>query len=130
MEARAMPTARWVLPEPVPPTRTRLRCCARKPPPASARERLVDRRVGEHELVDLLGEGQLGDRELVPDRARLLLVKLGRQQIADDALRLVLALHRGGDDLVVGGLHAEQLEATHRGQDLGTLHQMAFLRRS
>ena len=42
-----------------------------------AHERLVDRRGGEGELVDLLGEGQLGDRELVLHRARLLLAELG-----------------------------------------------------
>jgi hypothetical protein len=37
----------------------------------------VDRRVGGPELVDLLGEGQLGDGELVVHRARLLLTHLG-----------------------------------------------------
>jgi hypothetical protein len=40
MQARAMPTARWVLPVPEPPTRTRLRCWARKPPPARSRTRV------------------------------------------------------------------------------------------
>jgi hypothetical protein len=95
-----------------------------------AHERFVDRRVGEGELADLLGEGQPGDGELVLHRARLLLAQLGGEQVADDPLRLVLALHRRGDDLVVGRLHAEQLEPAHRGEDLGTLHQMALLRRS
>jgi hypothetical protein len=33
-------------------------------------------------------------------------LRLAVQQVADDALRLVLTLHRGGDDLVEGGLHA------------------------
>jgi hypothetical protein len=37
----------------------------------------VNRGVGEHELVDLLGEGQLGDGDLVLHRARLLLTDLG-----------------------------------------------------
>jgi hypothetical protein len=40
MQARAMPTATWVLPVPVPPISTRLRCWARKPPPARSRTRV------------------------------------------------------------------------------------------
>src|SRR3954452_18620120 len=39
-------------------------------------ERLVDRRALEPEAVDVLGERQLGDGELVLDRARLLLADL------------------------------------------------------
>ncbi len=42
-----------------------------------ADQRLVDRRAGEVEVVDVLGQRQLGDRELVLDRARLLLADLG-----------------------------------------------------
>ena len=38
---------------------------------------------------------------------------LGVEQIADDALRLVLALDGGGHDLVEGGLHAVELELAH-----------------
>jgi hypothetical protein len=47
-----------------------------------AHERFVDRRVLEGEVVDVLGERQLGDRELVFDRASLLLRDLGLQEIA------------------------------------------------
>ena len=68
-----------------------------------AHQSLVDGRAREGELVDVLGERQLGDGDLVLDRARLLLGDLGLQQVADDALRFVLALHRRGDDLVEGG---------------------------
>src|ERR1700690_2188334 len=39
-------------------------------------QRLVDRRALELEVVEVLGERQLGDGELVLDRARLLLVDL------------------------------------------------------
>ncbi len=60
-----------------------------------ADQRLVDRRVGEVEVLDVLGQRQLGDGELVFDGARLLLGDLGRQQIADDPRRLVLALDAG-----------------------------------
>ena len=38
-----------------------------------ADQRLVDRRAVEVEVVDVLGQRQLGDGELVLDRARLLL---------------------------------------------------------
>jgi hypothetical protein len=71
-----------------------------------AHKRLVDRRVLEHKIVDILGQRQLGDGELILDRARLLLGDLGLQEIADEALRLMLALQRDGERLVIGGLHA------------------------
>jgi hypothetical protein len=94
-------------------------------------QRLVDGRAVEDELVDLLGEGQLGDGDLVLDRTRLLLGDLGREQVADDPLRLVLPLHRGRDDLVIGCLHAEEFQSAHGGQDLGSLHHpLALLRLS
>ena len=73
--------------------------------------------------VDILGQRQLGDGDLVSDRPRLLLVDLGREQIADDALRLVLTLHRRGDDLVVGCPHAVELQFAHGSQDLGSFHR-------
>jgi hypothetical protein len=76
-----MAMARWVLPVPVPPTSTALRCWA-----------LVDRRALELEVGEVLGERQLGDGELVLDRARLLLVDLGVEQITDDALGFVRRL--------------------------------------
>ena len=44
-------TARWVLPVPVPPVSTRLRCWARKPPRARSRTRVVDRRAAEDETL-------------------------------------------------------------------------------
>src|ERR1700730_9469835 len=53
---------------------------------------LVDGCALELEVVEVLGQRQLGDGELVLDRAGLLLVDLGVEQITDDALRLVLAL--------------------------------------
>src|SRR5947209_1197724 len=48
-----------------------------------ADKRLVDRRVLEYEVVDVLGERQLGDAQLVLDRARLLLGDLRFQEVAD-----------------------------------------------
>jgi hypothetical protein len=86
-------------------------------------ERLVDRRTLELEVVEVLGEWQLGDGELVFDRSRLLLVDLRRQQIANDALRLMLAFDSGGHDLVEGVLHAVELELTHEVEQLSVKGQ-------
>ena len=94
-----------------------------------AHQRLVDRYILEVERVDVLRERHLGDRHLVLDRARLLLAELGRQEVADDALRLVLALHRRGDDLVIGGFHAVELERAHGVEDVGAVHHPAALLR-
>jgi hypothetical protein len=52
------------------------------------------------------------------------------QQIADDALRLVLALDGRGDDFIERGLHAVQFQIAHRSQNLGTFHHTALLRLS
>jgi hypothetical protein len=81
--------------------------------------------------LDLLGERELRHRDLVFDRARLFLGELGREQVADDALGLVLSLHGDGDDLIVCGSHAEELQPAHGGEYLGSLHHpVALLRRS
>src|ERR1700746_1249805 len=69
-------------------------------------EGLVDWRIFELEVFDVLGEWKLGNRELVLDRSRLLLADLGREQIADDALRFMLALDGGRPDLLEGGLYS------------------------
>ncbi len=92
-----------------------------------AHESLVDRRALEGEVVDVLGQRQLGDGELVLDRARLLLRDLGLQQIADEALRFMLALERRGERLVVGALHPVELEAAHHVEDFGSFHGHALL---
>src|SRR5258705_10697285 len=72
-------------------------------------QRLVDRRALEGEVIEVLGERQLGDGELVFDRARLLLVDLGAGQIADNALRFMLSLDGGGRDLVLSRLPARKV---------------------
>ena len=88
--------AKWVFPVPVPPTRTALRRCKESAAGEIANERLVDWRAREFEVVEILGERQLGNGELVTDRTRLLLVDLGGQQVANDALGFMLALDGGG----------------------------------
>jgi hypothetical protein len=44
----------------------------------------------------------------------LTLADLGRQQVADDLLRLVLAFEGRADDLVIGPFHAVELQLAHR----------------
>lgn len=88
-----------------------------------ADEGFVDRRVGEAEIAQILGQGQLGDAELVADRARLLVGDLRAQQVPKHPLRLVLAFDGGGHDLVEGRLHAEELERAHQGEERGPVHQ-------
>src|SRR5882757_5961852 len=90
----------------------------------------VDRRAAKSKVINILGQWQLGDGDLILDRARLLLADLGAQQIADDALGFVLALHRGDDDLIEGRLHAVKLQLAHGGENFGTLHQWTLLRLS
>jgi hypothetical protein len=93
-------------------------------------ERLIDRGALELEVIEVLGERQLGDGELVLDRARLLLVDLGVEQITDDTLGFMLAFDSRGHDLVEGGLHAVELELAHEVEELGSFHQLVLLRLS
>ena len=93
-------------------------------------QRLVDGCAFELEVLEILGKRQLGDGELVLDRAGLLLVDLGVEQVADNALGFVLALDGGRHDLVEGGLHAVELELAHEVEQLSTFHQMVLLRLS
>ncbi len=74
---------------------------------------LVDRRAVEYKVVDILGQRQLGNGHLILDRARLLFRDLGREEITNDPLRLMLALDGGGQDVVIGGLHAVEFEDAH-----------------
>jgi hypothetical protein len=89
-----------------------------------AHQALVDRCALEGEVIDILGERQLGDGHLVFDRPRLLLRYLGLEKIADDALWFVLALDRGGQRLVIRILHAEELQRAHHVEDFGPLHRL------
>jgi hypothetical protein len=95
-----------------------------------AHQCLVDRCALELEVVEILGERQLGNGELVSDLTRLLLVDLGGKQITNDTLRLVLAFDGRGHDLVEGGLHAVELELAHKVEQLGAFHQTVLLRLS
>ena len=92
-----------------------------------AHQALVDRRALELEAVDVLGERQLGDGQLVLDRACLLLGNLRLEQVAGEALRLMLAFERRGKDLVIGVFHPEEPELAHQVEDFGSLHDHVLL---
>ena len=92
--------------------------------------RLVDGCAFELEVLEILGKRQFGDGELVLDRARLLLVDLGVEQVADNALGFVLALDGSCHDLVEGSLHAVELEFAHEVEELSAFHQTVLLRLS
>ncbi|MNW03518.1 hypothetical protein D3C71_1994680 [compost metagenome] len=79
-------------------------------------------RVGEVVVIDILGQWQFGEGDLVFDRPGLLLGNLRLQQVPDDTGRFVLTLDAGGHCLVVGAAHTEQLQRTHHVEDLGSFH--------
>lgn len=85
-------------------------------------QRPIDGRVFELEVLKVLGKRQLGNGELVFDRTGLLLVDLGVEQVADDALGFVLALDSSRHDLVEGSLHAVEFEFAHEVEQLSALH--------
>ena len=128
MQLRAMAMARWLLPpEPVegagsPDQHGVALLGQERAAGEAADKRLVDRRGLEHEVVDVLGQRQLGDGELILDRARLLFGDLGAQQVADEALRFVLTLQRDGQRLVIGRLHAVELQLAHHVEHFGPFH--------
>jgi hypothetical protein len=73
--------------------------------------------------VRSFGERQLGDCELVFDRAGRLLGNFRLEQIAHDLLRLVASLDTVGHDFVEGRFHPEQLQLAHEIENLGAFHQ-------
>jgi hypothetical protein len=91
-----------------------------------ADQRLVDRCAGKVKVAEVFGQRQLGNGQLVFDRARLLLGDLGAEQIADNPRRLVPALDAGGHHLVVGGSHAVELEPRHELENVGALRHEAL----
>jgi hypothetical protein len=64
---------------------------------------------------------------LILDRACLLLRDLRLEQVAGEALWLMLAFERRGKDLVIGVLHPEEPESAHQVEDFGSLHDHVLL---
>ena len=92
--------------------------------------RLVDWRASKVEVVDVFGQRQFGNGQLVLDRARLLFGNLGGEQIADNARRLVPALDGGGHHLVISRTHAIELQPQHQLENIGAFHHEARRRLS
>ena len=127
-----MAMARCDLPVPVPPTSSGVALLGEESAAARqvADQRLVGRRAGEVEILDaVLGQRQLGNRQLVLDRAGLLHRRSRRgEQVADDAGRLMPALDAGRHHLVVGRLDRGQAIAQHRRQHLDQLGVVAVVK--
>src|SRR5512147_979836 len=85
-------------------------------------QRFVDRRAGEAEVLNGLGQRQSGGAHLVADRSRPLLGHLGLQQGTEHLIERVLAPEAVGNDLVEGGAHPGELERRHQLQQLMPLH--------
>ena len=75
---------------------------------------LIDGCVFKAELLQFLGQGQLGDGHLIFDGPRLLLANLGTEKITDNLLWFVLTFDGSGEDLVISRLHPVELEGAHR----------------
>jgi len=90
-------------------------------------QRLVDRSILEGEAIDILGQRQLGDRQLVSDRSGLLLGYFGLEQLSGKPLWLMLALECRGEQFILGVPHAEELELAHHGEHIGALHAHVLL---
>src|ERR1044071_5626484 len=107
MQLLAIAMAKWVLPVPVPPTSTALRCWAMKPPPARSLTSVSLIGVPSNwKSSRSLASGSLAMVSWYLIERACLLVDLGVEQVANNALGFVLTLDGGRHDLVEGGLHA------------------------
>jgi hypothetical protein len=86
---------------------------------------LIDWRALEVEVCKVLGEWQLGNGELVLDRARLFLSNLRLEELTDDPLRFVAPFQAVRHDFVEGSPHAKELQLAHEIENLGAFHQPA-----
>jgi hypothetical protein len=77
--------ARWVLPVPVLPTNG-VEALAMNPPLARSLTSVWLMGCPRTEVLKVLGKRQFGDGELVLDRASLLLIDLGVEQVANNTL--------------------------------------------
>lgn len=87
-----------------------------------AHQPLVDRRVVEHEGVEVLHRRQLGRRHPVADGGRVPVGCLGADQVGENLHGRALALQSRGDRLVEGAGHPLQAQAGQRRHHLMPLH--------
>jgi hypothetical protein len=86
----------------------------------------IDWRALEVEVCKILGEWQLGNGELVLDRACLFLGNLRLEELTDDLLRFMAPLQSVRHDFVEGSPHAKELQLAHEIENLGAFHQPAL----
>ena len=88
---------------------------------------LIDRRVGEDELVEVFEDREPGAADAIADRSGLPVGALGPDQAGDEWVDLVAPGEALAGDLVEAGAHAVELEFAHGLEDLMTFHQAIFL---
>ena len=88
---------------------------------------LIDRRIGEDELVEVLEDRELGAADAIADRARLPVGALGPDQAGDERMDLIAPGQALAGDLIEAGAHAVELELAHGLEDLMAFHQATFL---
>src|SRR5450759_2318907 len=88
---------------------------------------LIDRRIGEDELVEVFENRELGPADAVADRARLAVGAFGPDQTGYKRINLVAPGEALSGDLIEAGAHAVELEFAHGFQNLVAFHQAIFL---
>jgi len=88
---------------------------------------LIDRRVGEDELVQVLEHRELGGGDPIADRSCLPVGALCPDQAGDERVEFIAPGQALAGDLVEAGAHAVELEFTHGVEDLMAFHQATFL---
>src|SRR5581483_4740553 len=88
---------------------------------------LVDWRIGEDELVEVLEDRELGAADTIADRSRLPVRVLGADQAGDEREDFITPGKPLAGDLIEAGAHAIELEPAHGLEDLMAFHHATFL---
>jgi hypothetical protein len=88
---------------------------------------LVQRRVGEDELVEVFEHREPCAADAIADRSRLTVSALGSDQAGDEGIDLIAPGEPFAGDLVEAGAHAVELEFAHGVEDLVAFHHATFL---
>jgi hypothetical protein len=88
---------------------------------------LIDRRVGEDELVEVFQDRELGGGDAIADRPGLAMCPFCPDQAGDEWIELIAPGHALPGDLVEAGAHPIELQFCHGLEDLVALHQATFL---
>jgi len=128
MTADATPMQRWVLPVPVSADEDGVALGVQESAGGElANLPFVDWRIGEHELVEILEDGNLAPPDTIANRARLTVCVLGSIRLA---MRGKISSRRASPLPAISseaGAHAIELEPAHGLEDLMAFHQATFL---